>query len=95
MYFSKNLKSYIKKNNLSLKEFAEKLDVSVSTLHGWLNDIPPKNIKIIKKVANLMDCSIDELCFGEKIKDNFIDSNIVIKSGTTSYQVYVKEIEEE
>ena len=68
MKFSENLKHHIQEHNLSLKELAIKLNVPPSTVHGWLNGIPPKNILTIKKIADLFNCSLDKLCFNEEFE---------------------------
>jgi transcriptional regulator with XRE-family HTH domain len=97
MNFSKNLKAYMAKNNMSLKEFATKLGVPNSTVHGWLNGIPPKNILMLKRIATHMNCTIDELCFDEersKTSDfqGLIESNLVLSLGEDSFQLILKKI---
>ena len=91
MIFSRNLKNYIETHNLSLKDLGQKLDVPTSTVHGWINGIPPRNIKTIKKIANLLNCSVDELCFSEKKASpqllHKLESNLVLSLGDDKYQV--------
>ncbi len=97
MNFSKNLNAYMAKNNMSLKELAHKLGVPNSTVHGWLNGIPPKNILMIKKISTHLNCSIDELCFDEEpLKDTsfqgLIESNLVLSLGDESFQLILKKV---
>jgi transcriptional regulator with XRE-family HTH domain len=90
MTFSKNLKEFITKNNWSLKDLADQLEVPSSTVHGWLNGVPPKSVKTLKKIAVLMDCSIDELCFDEKHDSH--DPNINITIGEATFKLILKQI---
>jgi transcriptional regulator with XRE-family HTH domain len=91
--FSSNLNKYLKKSNLSLKEFAIKLEVPASTIHGWLNGVPPKNLIIIKKIASILGVSVDELCFGQPFYPKEEHSEFVIKFGESSYKIIFKKIE--
>ncbi len=85
------------KNNMSLKELALKLGVPNSTVHGWLNGIPPKNILMIKKISTHLNCSIDELCFDEgPVKatsfQGLIKSNLILSLGDESFQLMLKKV---
>lgn len=90
MKFAKNLKKFISKNNLSLKDLADQLDVPSSTVHGWVNGVPPKNILTLKRIAALMNCSIDELCFDEQTISESVDSNIFLTIGNVTYRIVLK-----
>jgi transcriptional regulator with XRE-family HTH domain len=95
MKFSENLKIHIQEHNLSLKELALKLDVPPSTVHGWLNGIPPKSILTIKKIADLFNCSIDKLCFDEdfaKLDLENLDHNGILNIGKNRYKVLLEKI---
>ncbi len=92
MKFAKNLKDFIAKNNLSLKDLADQLEVPSSTVHGWINGVPPKSIKTLKKVALLMNCSIDELCFDEKSDHKTFDPDINLTIGNSTFKVILKKI---
>ena len=95
MKFSENLKIHIQEHNLSLKELAIKLNVPSSTVHGWLNGIPPKNILTIKKIADHFDCSIDMLCFNDDCEKRVmeeLDHNGILKIGKSRYKVLLEKI---
>jgi transcriptional regulator with XRE-family HTH domain len=91
MKFSKNLKAFISKHNLSLKDLADQLEVPSSTVHGWVNGVPPKSIMTLKKIALLMNCSIDELCFDEQHENHDPDININI--GGSTFKLIIKKVE--
>jgi hypothetical protein len=85
--FSKKLQAYLTHENLSIVELSNKLDVPVSTVHGWLNGVLPKNIVIIKKVANLLGKSVDELCFDETPVKKHQDTDLIISIGDKTYRI--------
>lgn len=89
--FSKNLKNYLDKHNLSLKDLGQKLNVPTSTVHGWINGIPPRSIVTLKKIASLLECSIDELCFNEikreRRKTERSESNLTVLIDDEKYQI--------
>ncbi len=91
MKFARNLKDFIHKNNLSLKDLADQLEVPSSTVHGWINGVPPKSIKTLKKIALLMNCSIDELCFDEKFDSH--DPGINITIGDSTFKLIFKKVD--
>ncbi len=90
MKFTENLKNYLQENKLSLKELSQRIGVPVSTAHSWINGVPPKSIKVMKQIATVLDISLDELCFGESIKQH--DTNIVITIGSESFKLVFKKV---
>ncbi len=84
---SKKLQFYLNTNRISLSELAERLEVPTSTVHGWLNGVEPKNIITIKKIANLMNKSLDELCFNEAPRTEHQDTDLVITIGESSFRI--------
>jgi transcriptional regulator with XRE-family HTH domain len=93
MKFAKNLKDFISKNNLSLKDLADQLEVPSSTVHGWVNGVPPKSIKTLKKIALIMNCSIDQLCFDETFEDEVLDPNINLTIGNSTFKLIFKKVD--
>jgi transcriptional regulator with XRE-family HTH domain len=91
--FSTNLRRYLDRNGLSLKEFSAKLGVPASTIHGWVNDVPPRNIIMLKKIADLMKCSIDQLCFEESFNSDHIQPDLYIVFGNSKYKVVLEKAE--
>lgn len=83
---SKELQNYLYTNRLGLSEFSQILGVPVSTVHGWLNGVAPKDISTVKKIANLMNKSIDELCFNESPKKEYLDTDLIISIGENSFE---------
>jgi transcriptional regulator with XRE-family HTH domain len=90
MKFSTNLKDYISSQGISLNEFARKIKVPVSTVHGWINGVEPKSIQDCKKIAVIMGISVDELCFGEA-KEN-LETDIHISIGNKSYRILLSKV---
>lgn len=83
----KNLKKLMKAQKIGLKDLSSELDLSVSTVHGWLNGVTPKSLIEIKKVAIYLGVTFDELCFGEDVQINKIETDILISIGDSSYKV--------
>jgi transcriptional regulator with XRE-family HTH domain len=94
--FSKNLKIYLNKYNLSLKELSNQLNIPTSTVHGWLNGTPPRSIITLKKIASLLDCSIDELCFDEgkqeSPREGLNESNLSVQIDEEKYRIVLVKI---
>lgn len=59
------LRGTLEKEKISLKDLASAVDIAPSTIHGWLNGVPPKSISDVKKVADFLNLTTDELCFNE------------------------------
>ena len=56
-----NLKNVRKNKNLTQKELAAKLNLDQSKINKYEKNIILPNIVILKKIAQILDCSIDDL----------------------------------
>lgn len=56
-----NIKTVRLSKNLTQEELANKLNVSRTTVTMWENNKSSPNIEIIKKIANVLGCTIDDL----------------------------------
>ena len=92
LVFSQNLKIYLEAHRYSLKEFAQKIGVPISTVHGWLNGVPPKNVMIIKKISNFLEVSVEDLCFENHQKKDLIESDLVMSIGNEKFKLMFKKI---
>jgi transcriptional regulator with XRE-family HTH domain len=90
LVFSRNLNSYMKNEGLSIKELALRLNVPLSTVHGWLNGVEPKSIKELKKVASLLGVSLDQLCYGQPAQ--LIPTNIQVTIGPDNFKIVLSKI---
>lgn len=68
--FSKIIKDLRIKNNLTQKEFAEKLGVTYQAVSKWENGRNMPDIMLIKEISNIFNVDIDELLTGKKKKNN-------------------------
>jgi len=68
MNFGKNLTIFRKRKNLSQEELAFIVGVSRQTIYTWEADIAGPNVVMLKKIANALDVSIDELVKGPSIE---------------------------
>lgn len=70
----KFIKEIRKKNNLTQKEFADKLGVTFQAVSKWENGKNIPDIAILKDISNIFSVNIDEILDGE-IKDNKTNRN--------------------
>lgn len=62
------LKSRLKERGIALSSLARKTGVSRKTIDNWLEGQKPQNIEQVKSVADFLELTVDELCFGPKTK---------------------------
>lgn len=65
MNLKKQLLYYLKLNNLTAAELARRSQVSKQSISDWLAGISPRSIPQVKKIADTLQISLDELCFGD------------------------------
>lgn len=56
------------KERISLVELAKISKVPKQTLHNWLSGAEPKSLDQIRAVALVFNLTIEELCYGERLK---------------------------
>jgi len=59
--FSMNLNKIIKERNLRILDLAKAIGVSPSTLSDWTAGANPRDLQKVKKLANYLNLSLDEL----------------------------------
>ena len=83
MKFGDKLVELRKKNGYSQEELAEKLGVSRQSVSKWeSNNTYPETDKIVQ-IANLFDCSMDDL-----INDKITDVNSTLRKNKNIYNVW-------
>ena len=68
--FSKIIKNLRIKNNLTQKEFAEKLGVTYQAVSKWENGKNMPDILLLREISNIFNINIDELLTGKKKNNN-------------------------
>lgn len=70
-----------KQKKLTQEQLAEKLGVSINAVSKWERGICLMDMSLLKPLSEILDVSINEILFGEQIKDeefrNKADENIV------------------
>lgn len=56
-----NIKTIRLSKNLTQKQLATKLNVKRTTVTMWENGKSMPNVNMLKKIANALDCTIDDL----------------------------------
>jgi transcriptional regulator with XRE-family HTH domain len=68
MNLRKQLKLYLARNGLSARQLARKSGVPNTTIGDWLAGRKPRNLDQVKRVADVLNTSIDHLVYGEGIQ---------------------------
>jgi len=65
MTLKKQLRFYLDLNDLTAAQLARKANVPKQSLSGWLAGSNPRDVKQVKRVADVLGVSLDNLMFGE------------------------------
>lgn len=65
MILSKQLKEILAKRGLTISQIARISGVPKQTISDWVIGRKPRSLANLKKVADALDTTIDELCFGK------------------------------
>lgn len=69
MNLRNQLKLYLEYNNINATVLAKKSKVPRSTIQDWLTtDSGSKDLEKLKKVADVLATTVDDLCFGNGIR---------------------------
>lgn len=55
------LKAACNKNGITMKDLSEKTGYSLVSIYRWEKGLRSPNAKALKALANVLDCTIDEL----------------------------------
>jgi transcriptional regulator with XRE-family HTH domain len=64
MNLKKQLGFFLDDKNLSLSELAKRSGVSKQTLSDWASGREPRKLTQVRKVAQVLGTTVDNLCFG-------------------------------
>lgn len=65
MNLKKQLRFYLDLHEMSASQLAKKAGVPKQSMSGWLAGNSPRDVRQIKRVANVLNISVDNLLFGE------------------------------
>lgn len=68
MKLKTNLRLFLAKRDLTAAQLSRATLVPKATVSDWLAGASPKNLSQLKKVADYLSCSVDDLCFGNPEK---------------------------
>lgn len=69
-HFSKNIKNLRLKNNMTQKEFADKLGVTYQAVSKWENGKNMPDILLLKEISKIFNVGINELLTGDMNSNN-------------------------
>lgn len=64
MTLKKQLRFYIEKRDMTATQLARKSNVPKQSMSGWLSGSNPRDVKQVKRVADALGVSLDNLLFG-------------------------------
>lgn len=70
MNLKNQLRFYLDSKGLTASQLARKAGVPKQSISGWLAGSNPRDIKQIKKVADVLSVSVDNLVFGTGVEKN-------------------------
>lgn len=74
-----NIQKYRKISGLTQEELANRLGVTFQAVSKWENERSAPDISLIPKIADIFDCSIDELFSREKKHDSTSSGDITLE----------------
>lgn len=77
--FGSRLKSILENNDISQKDFAEKLEITEATLSRYINNLIVPKIEIVDKMANFLGVTVDYLIGNDKRLSEVEEMNILRK----------------
>lgn len=65
MKLKSQIKLYLKETGMTASQLAKKADVPKQSLSGWLAGSNPRDVRQVKRVADVLEITIDHLMFGD------------------------------
>lgn len=62
---AENLKRLMAAKNLTVTTAARKIGMNKSTLHNYYNGVIPRNLQMLRELADLLDVPLAELLYGK------------------------------
>lgn len=75
MSFARNVKTLREKNNLTVRQLADELQVSKSTISGWENNTREPSIETLLKLFHYFKVSLDVILGSNIAYDSILDKN--------------------
>lgn len=79
MSVGKNIRTYRLEKNMTQKDLSEELYVTAQAISRWENDEVEPGIEMIKKIAEILEVSVEDVILGRKDKEEERESAEVIE----------------
>jgi len=77
MQLKKNLRKILNDRDMTAAQLSRSSGVPKTTLGEWLNGGIPRDLRKVKQVADILDMTVDQLCFGPMAKtENSIEEHL-------------------
>lgn len=67
MNLKRNLREYLERLDITAAQLSRKSGVSKQVLSQWLGGGEPRKLSQVKKVADALGTTVDDLCFGDGV----------------------------
>lgn len=93
--FSKNLRFFLEKNNLTQLEFSKKMNVSTATVSNWCKGIKSPRMDKVDLMCKIFDCSRSDLMEnrGHLIRKNKSESILIPVLGRVAAGIPIEAVE--
>ena len=89
---AKSLSALVKQRGLSLRQLSKLSSVPASTLNEWMSNRPPRNPVQVKRVAEVLDVSMNYLLFGEEDRNDPLQRIITEDVFQGNFQITIKRL---
>ena len=76
MRLNDQLQVHLNEKGLTVASLARLSGISKNTIGDWLTGRKPKNIEQVKKIASVLNTTVDDLCFGDGLKKTTQDLDL-------------------
>lgn len=77
MNLKKQIEFYLDHFDMTASQLARKAFLPKQTVHNWLNGQKPRDMNQVKKVAEVLGVSLDNLLFGEGKDSSRVSKNML------------------
>jgi transcriptional regulator with XRE-family HTH domain len=77
--FNRNLAQIIKEKHISLKDLSIAVEVPHSTIHSWVTNAAPTDLKAVQRLAKFLNVSFEALLCGDVLTEEKTSTKIDLR----------------
>ena len=78
MNLKRQLKAHLKASNITASDLSRMTGIPKQSISDWLGGSSPRDITLIKKIADVFSVSLDHLFFGEGVTERLEQSPVML-----------------